>query len=137
MKSEDNIMKKIMPAVIVTAAAVAAAVTYIKRRIDKQNKVNFIEVEIKPEKTVKHTLKKVGDVAENIVSVGKEILIETVDTVGDVVEPLLKILQTLGKSLMRLKKATKKYRKSLLNQKIKVMMKLKKQLTKSKTMMRK
>ena len=49
MKSEDNIMKKIMPAVIVTAAAVAAAVTYIKRRIDKQNKVNFIEVEIKPE----------------------------------------------------------------------------------------
>ncbi len=82
-------MKKIMPAVIVTAAAVAAAVTYIKRRIDKQNKVNFIEVEIKPEKTVKHTLKKVGDVAENIVSVGKEILIETVDTVGDVVETFI------------------------------------------------
>ncbi len=41
-------MRKIIPAVIVTAAAVAAVATYIKKRIDKQNKVNFIEVEIKP-----------------------------------------------------------------------------------------
>jgi hypothetical protein len=82
-------MRKIIPAAIVTAAAVAAVVTFIKKKIDKKEKVNLIEVDIKPKPDLKKTLEKVGDVAGNIVSVGKEILIETVDTVGDVVETFI------------------------------------------------
>ncbi len=82
-------MKKIIPAVIVTAAAIAAAATYVKRKIDKQNKVNFIEVEVTPKKTPRKTLERISDVAGTIVSTGKDILVETVDTVGNVVETFI------------------------------------------------
>ena len=82
-------MKKIIPAVVVTAAAVAAAITYIKKKLDKQNKVNFIEVEVQPKNPYKKAMEKVSSTAESIVSVSKEILIETVDTVGDIVETFI------------------------------------------------
>lgn len=96
-------MRKIIPAVVVTAAAVAAVATYIKKRIDKQNKVNFIEVEIKPKKTGKKTLEKISDAAGTIVSAGKEILIETVDTVGDVVEAFIEDPTDFGEIIDEIK----------------------------------
>ncbi len=77
-------MRKIMPAIIVTAATVAAVAAYIKKRIDKQNKVNFIEVDIKPKKTIE----KVFDAAGNIAHAGKEILKETVDTASDTLKAI-------------------------------------------------
>lgn len=96
-------MRKIIPAVVVTAAAVAAVATYIKKRIDKQNKVNFIEVEIKTKKTGKKTLEKISDAAGTIVSAGKEILIETVDTVGDVVEAFIEDPTDFGEIIDEIK----------------------------------
>ncbi|MGI6510037.1 MAG: hypothetical protein ACOX1L_05625 [Erysipelotrichaceae bacterium] len=96
-------MRKIIPAVIVTAAAVAAVATYIKKRIDKQNKVNFIEVEIKPKKTGKKTLEKISDAAGTVVSAGKEILIETVDTIGDVVEAFIEDPTDFGEIIDEIK----------------------------------
>ncbi|MGI6607895.1 MAG: hypothetical protein ACOX1F_02780 [Erysipelotrichaceae bacterium] len=77
-------MKKIIPAVIVTTAAVAAAVTYIKKKFDKQNKVSFIEVEIKPEQSAKKTPEKIAD--DDILSVSNETLIETADASSDAAE---------------------------------------------------
>lgn len=96
-------MRKIIPAVVVTAAAVVAVATYIKKRIDKQNKVNFIEVEIKTKKTGKKTLEKISDAAGTIVSAGKEILIETVDTVGDVVEVFIEDPTDFGEIIDEIK----------------------------------
>ncbi len=96
-------MRKIIPAVVVTAAAVVAVATYIKKRIDKQNKVNFIEVEIKTKKTGKKTLEKISDAAGTIVSAGKEILIETVDTVGDVVEAFIEDPTDFGEIIDEIK----------------------------------
>lgn len=89
-------MKKIIPAVVVTAAVAVAAITYVKKKLDKQNKVNFIEVEVKPKNPYKKTMEKVSSTAENIVSVSKEILIETVDTVGDIVETFIENPTDLG-----------------------------------------